>query len=709
MPRPARPDDLYRLSVPFDPRLSPDGRLVAFSVKRTAVGRDGYRYAIWLASTDGSTPARQVTIGSRADRRPRFSPDGRTLAFISDRRLLVEEEPDRPKEAKDRLDCDQLFLLPLDGGEARRLTDLPRGVNDVAWSPDGRSLAVLSSSRGATMAEDTRRWGRPPKPKPGETPLSDYRYIDRLAYQYNGVGFIDDHDAHLWVVDAETGEARSLVAGPTAEGEPAWSPDGTRIAFTANRRPQPDLDGRSSVFVVDVASRDVTTIAGGPDTLFAGPTWTRDGATILASGERFPRGYYRIGIWAFAADGSDAGAGGGTDLLAESGLKPDAALNSDVTLGEGTRVVPAADGETVLFTAPIDGSFELWRVALHGGADPVRLTDGRQYLSGWDAAAAGGRDLVAAVRSDATTFPEVVAFEAGSTARGTKAPRTLTALNADLGGEIAWVEPVDRRWHSDGREIHGWLYPAGGGRRPMVLEIHGGPHTLYGHGPMLEWQILAGSGISVLASNPRGSEGYGEAFNRANLGDWGDGPMADVLAGVDQAIADGLADPERLGVTGGSYGGYLTNWIVGKTDRFKAALTCRSVVDMRLLFLTGDISGAEWARVEFGRSPWEEPEYFDSISPLSVAANIRTPMLIQHSERDLRTTVAQAEALFTVLRSLRRPVRFMRVPEESHELTRGGVPFRRAENLAQVRDWFVHFLVRGERRLPAPPKNRAGR
>ncbi len=348
-------------------------------------------------------------------------------------------------------------------------------------------------------------------------------------------------------------------------------------------------------------------------------------------------------------------------------------------------------------------------MGLHGGAEPVRLTDGGHYLSGWDAAAAGDRDLVVAVHSDATTLPEVVAFDAGATARGTTSPRTLTALNADLGGEIAWVEPVARQWQSDGRDIQGWLYPAGSGRQPMVLEIHGGPHTLYGHAPMLEWQILAGAGISVLASNPRGSEGYGEAFNRANLGDWGDGPMADVLAGVDQAIADGLADPERLGVTGGSYGGYLTNWIVGKSDRFKAAITCRSVVDMRLLFLTGDISGAEWARVEFGRSPWEEPEYFDSISPLSVAANIRTPLLIQHSERDLRTTVAQAEALFTVLRSLRRPVRFMRVPEESHELTRGGVPFRRAENLAQVHDWFVHFLVRGERRLPAPPKNRAGR
>ena len=709
MPRPARPDDVYRLSVPFDPRLSPDGRFVAFTVKRSAVGRDGYRHAVWLAPTDASSPARQLTIGGRTDRHPRFSPDGRTLAFISDRRLLVEEEPTRPKEAKDRLDCDQLFLLPLDGGEARRLTDLPRGVNAFSWSPDGSSLAVLSSSLGATADEETKKRGRPAPPKPGETPLSDYRYIDRLGYQYNGLGFIDDHDAHLWLVDAATGEARSLVAGPTPEGEPAWSPDGTRIAFTANRRPNADLDGRSSVFVVEVATSEVTTITGGADAVFVHPTWTADGASILALGDRFPRAGYRTGIWRFAADGSDAGRAGGLDLLATSELQPGATLNSDATLGEAPSLAPGGDGSSVLFTAPIEGSYELWRVSLEGGHEPVRLTTDRHALAGWDARPAGGKDLVVAIHSGATSLPEVIAFEAGATARSTTTPRRLTALNGELESEIGWVEPIDRRWRSDGREIQGWLYRAGDGRQPLVLEIHGGPHTLYGHAPMLEWQILAGSGVSVLASNPRGSEGYGEAFNRANIGDWADGPMADVIAGVDQAIEDGLADPDRLGVTGGSYGGYLTNWIVGRTERFKAAVTCRSVNDMRMLFLTGDISGGEWARIEFGRNPWEDPTYFDSISPLSLAANVRTPLLIQHSERDLRTTVGQAEALFTVLRSLKRPVRFMRVPEESHELTRGGAPYRRAENLVQVRDWFVHFLVRGERRLPPPPKNRAGR
>ncbi len=710
MPRPARPEDLYRILIPSDPRLSPDGGHVAFTVKATAVGNGAYRHAIWSAPVDGSAAARRLTLGSRTDRHPRFSPDGRMLAFLSDRRLYTEEEPDRPRRPRDRDDCDQVHLLPLDGGEARRLTDLPRGVTEFAWSPDGRTLAVLTSSLGATPAQEARRRRRPPKPKPGETPLSDYRYLDRLGYQYNGRGFVDDREAHLWLVEVETGRARPLVVGPSAETAPAWSPDGTRIAFAANRHRDPDIDARSSVFVVDVASGEVTPITGGPDALFVTPTWTRDGSAILALGGRFPRAGYRTGIWRFAADGSDAEPGAGHDLLAASELKPDAMMNSDVALDEVARLITAGDGETVLFAAPIEGSVELWRSPIDGSRRPERLTKDRHYLSGWDAGPAGADgDVAVAVRSTGSALPELVAYQLGGRRRAAAGTaRPLTSLNGALSDEIGWVEPRERRWQSDGREIQGWLLSAGIGRQPLVLEIHGGPHSLYGWSPMLEWQILAGSGMSVLASNPRGSEGYGEAFNRANLGDWGDGPMADVLAGVDQAIDEGIADPERLGVTGGSYGGYLTNWIIGSTERFKAAVTCRSVVDMRTLFLTGDISGGEWAWVEFGHKPWEDTAYFDRISPLSLAPNIKTPLLIQHSEHDLRTTIAQAEALFTVLRSLRRPVRFMRVPHESHELTRGGTPFRRVENLVQVRDWFLHFLVRGERRLPPPPRNRAG-
>lgn len=712
VPRPPRPADLYRLRIPSEPRISPDGRWVVVTLQCVAPGFDGYTEALWLVPTDTHDgEPRRLTVGARRDRHARFSPDGRRLAFLSDRRGFVEEEPKRPRDLRDREDLTQVHVLPLDGpGEARRLTDLPRGVEAFEWSPDGSRLVVVSASIASTWEEDARLRHRRRRTKPGEPPPSDYRFIDRLDYMLNGVGYRYDRVAHLWLVDSADGAATRLTDGPVRDSAPAWSPDGRRIAFVANRRRDPDLVFRDAIHVVDVASRAVHAVTAGPRSVFGAPAWMPDGETIAALGHKLEGGAgSRNDIWLFAADGSEARATGGRNLSARHDRMPGSSMNSDLTRSEPTRLWPSPEGRSIAFSAPVDGAYELWRIGVADGALD-RLTTGRHYLSGWDAVGRSRRSTrFALIRSSPTETPDVWLLDVAGGPAGSGELRRLTAFNADVLEDVALVEPVERRAEVDGREIQGWFLPAGGRERPLVTQIHGGPHTLYGWAPMWEFQLLAAAGIGVFFCNPRGSEGYGQDFNGANHRDWGPGPMADVLAGVDGLVAEGLADPARLGITGGSYGGYLTNWILAHDDRFRAAMTCRSVADMTMLFLTGDISGGDWAQLEFEATPWTDPAYYREISPISYAERIRTPLLIQHAERDLRTTIGQAEALFTVLRSHRRPVRLLRVPEETHELTRSGTPFRRVENLQVVLDWFGHYLVEGRDGLPPIPRIHGGR
>ncbi|MBW3612906.1 MAG: S9 family peptidase [Chloroflexi bacterium] len=700
--RPPRPEDLYQLRVPTETALSPDGRFVAFTVQSVAPAKDGYRSALWIAPTDATSPARQLTVGSRSDTSPRWSPDSRTIAFRSDRAAVLQAggggskpgEAEAPKEGGT-----QIWLLPFaDGGEARQLTDLPKDVEALDWSPDGTRLVIVSAASSARRDAEPER-GRDDPPTP------DTRLIDRLGYQFNGRGFVHDRFTRLWLVDVESGDAELLTRGDHHDQAPRWSPDGRTVAFVSDRHRDPDLSWRSDIYLVSLDDRKVTQLSSGDGhQAWGAPAWSPDGAWLVAIGNRdWTRGVLeQASLWRFRVRDGTA-----EHLLEGADLEVAAGVNSDLFGGGPALAHPTPDGRWVFFAAPIEGSHELWRVSVDDRR-VERLTSGRHYLGRQDVIGLPrGGARVAAVRTSPTEAPDVVVGDAPAGRLGSK-PVDLTRVSDLMGeswAEIELVEPQER-WHEvDGRRIQGWFYPTPKGTKrrpaPAVVQIHGGPATLYGWTMMWEWQVLAANGMSVYACNPRGSQGYGQAFLTANVGDWGDGPMRDVLGGLDALIEEGLVDPERTGVTGGSYGGYLTSWIVGHTDRFAAAVSCRAVNDMTSQMLSGDIGGPSFGLYVYGVHPWEDWDLYRRHSPLTYAERVTTPLLIQHSENDLRVTVTQAEELFAVLRSLKRTVRLMRVPDESHELTRSGTPFRRVDNLRLIDEWFRHFLVEGKRGMPA--------
>jgi dipeptidyl aminopeptidase/acylaminoacyl peptidase len=705
--RAPRPEDLYDLRVPTEVALSPDGRWVAFSVKAVAPGKDGYRTSLWVAPADGEEPARQLTVGARNDTTPRWSPDGRTIAFLSDRAAVLQAggagakagKAEAPKEGGT-----QVWLLPFaDGGEARQLTDLPKDVEGIAWSPDGRRLCVVS---GAASTDPEKK----PDRKPEDGPAPDTRLIDTLLYQFNGAGFIHEKFSRLWLVDVERGDAELLTTGDHHDGDPQWSPDGRQIAFVSDRHPNPDLGWRSDVYLLTVSTRAIRQISPGRGRqAWQSPAWSPDGQWIAAVGNRdWKRGELaQASLWRFRVrDGREE------DLLEGADVEAAAGMNSDLFGGAQNRAHWTGDGRGLVFAAPAEGSYELWRVEVESRR-VERLTQDRHYLGRQHVVPTSrGGARVAAVRTSGTDVPNVVVGDvpAGRVGSGGIGLRRVSDLMGDAWRDIRIAAPQER-WHEvDGRRIQGWFIPAPGSTKrnpaPVVLEIHGGPATLYGWSLMWEWQVLAGTGISVFACNPRGSQGYGQAFLTANVRDWGEGPMRDVMGGLDSLIADGLVDADRMGVTGGSYGGYLTSWIVGHTDRFRAAVTARSVNDLVSQMLSGDIGGPMFGLNVYGVHPWEDWDLYHRHSPLLHATNITTPLLIQHSEKDLRCTITQAEELFAVLRSLKRTVRLMRVPEESHEVTRSGTPFRRVDHMRLIVEWFRHFLVDGKTRMPRIDPNR---
>lgn len=656
-PRSTVIDDLVRFRTPSDPRLSPDAATIAFVVREVDVAKNRNVSRLWTVPVDGSAAPTQWTRGAGSESNPRWSPDGRWLWFVSTR------DANRG----------QLHRLPVGGGEAERITDLPAGaLGDFAPAPDGVRVAFTFRETDPSSREDAV------EARKKENRSTPPREIVRVRWRTEGTGFLPEAPFRLHVLDGDTRQDTTLeIDGGRDVGGFCWSPDGRSLAFVRNVADDPDRRlGDQGLFVVDLADGAVREIPAprGPKGSLA---WSPDGASIAYLGHDDPDEFWgirNVHVWVAACDGS-----GARDLMAGWD-----ATAGDCSLGEvpgrgDSGPIWSDDAGSVWVVVSDQGRVDAWRIGVDGAREQVV------------------RDAVGITRvGDVLAHLGVTPTDAGDVYVG---ERRLTRVNADLLDEIALREPeVLRVAAPDGQTVPCLaLLPPDFAEdprpRPTLLYLHGGPHLMYGERHLFhEYQALAAAGYVVLFPNPRGSKGYGEAWTGAIKGDWGAPAMADVMACVDDAIARGWADPERLGVVGGSYGGYLTAWIVGHTDRFKAAAPERGVYDLVSMAGTTDFAWRDHGY--FAANTTDQPAEYHRNAPLTYAGAVRTPLLIIHSEGDLRCPIGQAEQYFrAVAWAGEAEVRFLRYgPEASHELSRGGPPDLRLDRQRRIHAWFDRFL-----------------
>jgi dipeptidyl aminopeptidase/acylaminoacyl peptidase len=659
-------EDVGQLVDVSDPRLSPDGRTVAFVVSTIDLDANEYRNRIWLAAADGSSPPRAFTAGDGRDRVPRWSPDGRELAFVSHRE-------DKGSE---------LYVIPtIGGGEVRKVCAWPEEIDDVAWSPDGRTLAFGARDRDEERYAHDKDKDRPP------------RRITRLTYRLDSVGWTADRPRHLFVVAAAGGMPRAVTDSEAGDGGLAWTSDGRSLLFSGMRHSTWDIDRASDLFRIDLDLDALAAGAGLPTPVqltktgenYGGPVAKPDGTAIGCHYSPTPMSTPRhVRIAAL-----DAG-GGNVTVLNASLDRQSAPFGASNSL--------QWSGDDLYFLVEDRGNQHLYRVAGDGASEPALVLGGERIIASFDIAG----DALVFVAGDAVSLPELFVTSLS-------APRNERKLT-DLGGPFARARtlPAPEKFpvvSSGGVEVDAWaIRPVGfepGKRYPALLNIHGGPFTQYGNKLFDEFQVQANAGYVVLYANPRGSSGFTEAWGRAIRGPraeddpgsgWGGVDYDDLMAVVDAAIDQfDFVDPERLGVLGGSYGGFMTSWMVGHTDRFKAACSERAVNNRLTSCWTSDIG--VWFRTQLGPSHLDAPEDYLERSPITFVADVHTPLLILHSENDLRCPIEQAEQFFVALRMLGRDVEFVRFPGESHELSRSGSPKHRVQRFEILLDYFARKLA----------------
>jgi len=688
MPRPLTPDDLYAFKLVEEARISPDGATIAYVQQEMDRAKYEYHRSIWLIPTEGGEPQR-FTAGHN-DTHPRWSPDGRSIAFL--RAPAGQEKPKNKAERDQGKGKPQLWVIPVAGGEAEQLTRLRHGASEPVWSPDNKTLAFHA------------RTGTPDDEEADDLTLEGLnvpkvRTLDKLVYKLDGVGYTYELRTHVFTVCVECalkgqpgGEPKQVTEGDWDDTMPAWSPDGRRLAFLSDRSDDRWRWPAPSLWTLDLTSGALKRLTDEALNVHS-PSWSPDGQTIafLAGPRRHGVGHTDLYVV-----GAEAATPGGERLLTQD-FTPTCADTciDDMRSSHGeAHLTWSPDSSDIFFLASMRGTTHVYVARPRNNRLPRRLTDGknRVYSYSFDAA---GRTLALASSDPATpgdlyTQP----YNVGDASVRPTSPRRLTNLNAQLFDEVTLATPEEFEFHgADDWDLQGWiLRPAGarpGEKLPAILEIHGGPASMYGYAFFLEFQLLAAKGYTVVYSNPRGSTGYGRVFSGAVIGDWGDKDYQDILAGLDAAIAKGGIDPNRLGVAGGSYGGYMTNWVVGHTDRFKAAVTMRSVVSTEAFFGTSDIGW--WFEDELGVVPWRDPERARRFAPITFVENIHTPLLILHSDQDLRCPVAEGEQLFTALKFLRRETKFVRFEGQSHDLSRGGHPRSRVIRLGEILGWFAKY------------------